>query len=224
MELENNTHEGMSRRTIVKGAAWSIPVMAAAVAAPAAIATGGPGWDVTVQGNCDNNYDLSLLEVLVGASLVGVVEGLLAAPPFNLQPGALREFTVTATEGTVIAGTSFTLDHGGLLNLALIGVSGFLSVSALDIIAIDANSATITLLNNFPEGQSFTLDLYSALLDVGAASNITLTLNGSDNPTDPGSEGSDSGSVSSLVAAGVNLNTLGVGATGTLAVQVCGPQ
>lgn len=40
------TQNGFDRRTVVKGAAWSVPVLAAAVAAPLAAATGGSDADL----------------------------------------------------------------------------------------------------------------------------------------------------------------------------------
>ena len=52
----------MSRRTVVKGAAWSIPVVAAAVAFPGASAsTGVPEWNLQVTGSC--------------AGLIGITSG-----------------------------------------------------------------------------------------------------------------------------------------------------
>jgi hypothetical protein len=53
-EITSNEEGGLSRRRVVKGAAWSMPVIAAAIAAPAASASGGTptptGATVTVLG------------------------------------------------------------------------------------------------------------------------------------------------------------------------------
>lgn len=43
---------GIDRRTIVKGAAWTLPVIAATVAAPVAAATGTSPWNVSITPNC----------------------------------------------------------------------------------------------------------------------------------------------------------------------------
>src|SRR5690606_40135099 len=45
----------VERRTIVKGAAWSIPVIAAGVAVPGATASGQAPWNVSIDGQCVAN-------------------------------------------------------------------------------------------------------------------------------------------------------------------------
>lgn len=45
----------VERRTIVKGAAWSIPVIAAGVAVPGATASGQTPWNVSIDGQCVAN-------------------------------------------------------------------------------------------------------------------------------------------------------------------------
>lgn len=47
---EKLTQTGMKRRTVIKGAAWSVPVIAAAVATPLAAASGEPPKDATAYG------------------------------------------------------------------------------------------------------------------------------------------------------------------------------
>ena len=42
----------LNRRTVVKGAAWSLPVLAAAVAVPMAAATGTTPWNVSITQDC----------------------------------------------------------------------------------------------------------------------------------------------------------------------------
>lgn len=220
MTEELTQHQGISRRTIVKGAAWSIPVMAAAVAAPAAVATGGPAWDVTVTGTCANDYDLSALEALVPGLLVDTVEAALAL--LGLTPGASRTFTIAATEGTVPAGTTFSLAYpDGLIDLGLL--EGIIEAEALTVATINNTQATFTLDSDLTQGDSITIDLFDSILEIGALSSITLSLVGSDNPTDPGSEGADSATVSTLVGVAANLGSLGIiGVSGSLQVQLCG--
>lgn len=221
MTEEITQHEGISRRTIVKGAAWSIPVMAAAVAAPAAVATGGPAWDVTVSGTCANEYDISALEALVPLpATLALVQAALAA--IGIDDDAARSFTITATEGTVPAGTTFSLAYpDGLIDLT--ALEGIIEAEALTVATINNTQTTFTLDSDLTEGDSITIDLFDSIIEIGALSSITLSLVGSDNPTDPGSEGADSATVSTLVGAAVNLGSLGIPlVSGTLEVQLCG--
>jgi len=219
MDAEITTNEGISRRTIVKGAAWSIPVMAAAVAAPAAVATGGPAWDVTVTGNCLNDYEDSALNSLVTPSLRNTVRAALALLGFT-RP-AERSFTITATEGTVPAGTTFSLSYpNGLIDLGLLQT--LIQANALTVVTINNTQTTFSLNNPLTQGQSITLDVIGPIIDIGLLSSITLALVGSDNPTNPGTEGADSATVSTLVGVAVNLGSLGIPlVSGTLAVQLC---
>lgn len=221
MDAEITTNEGISRRTIVKGAAWSIPVMAAAVAAPAAVATGGPNWDVTVNGNCSGNYDVNILRALFpggigGQTLYNTAVALLTTLGFTAP--MTRQFTITATDGDIPAGTQFQLFHGGLLNVSVAtlsaGLSG-ISASALNIISINPNDATFTFTQAIPEGTTVTINLLTMLADVRALSNITLSLVGADNPA-PGAEGADSDSISTILGALVNL-----GGGRSIGVQAC---
>jgi hypothetical protein len=221
MNSETTQHEGgLSRRTIVKGAAWSIPVMAAAVAAPAAVATGGATWDVQVTGACENDYELSALESIVGSGLVSTVEGILA--PLGFTSGASRTFTITALDGTVPSGTQFTLSYpAALLNLT--ALEGLIEANALLVATVNATDATITLNGPLTEGQTITIDYTTAIIDLGVASSVTLSLVGDDNPA--GSDAADSATVSSLLAADLDLGGIPalalLGVSGSLEVQIC---
>ncbi|MEP6477977.1 MAG: hypothetical protein ABJB03_01185 [Rhodoglobus sp.] len=214
----------VSRRTVAKMAAWSVPVLAVAVASPAEAAS--LNWDVAVTANCSNNYDLGVLQGLLNGVGLGLSIGLVqtALGLLGLTPGAVRTFTITATAGVVPAGTQFTLSNAGLLTANLVGISGFAALTVANILVINAGTTTITTAVDMPQGTSVTLDLFKALVDVGAISTISLSLVGNDNPV--GVEvGADSASISTLVGASVNLGTLGLGLPGlsglTLAVQVC---
>jgi hypothetical protein len=219
MDAEITTNEGISRRTIVKGAAWSIPVMAAAVAAPAAVATGGPNWDVTVTGSCLNDYQDSALAALIPGGLTQTVRAALAL--VGLTRPASRTFTITATDGTVPAGTTFSLSYpAGLINL--VALEGLIEANALTVVTINPTQTTFTLNAPLTEGQFITFNIINAIIDIGALSSVTLSLVGNDNPVNPGTEGADSATVSTLLAAGFNLGSLGIlGVSGTLAVQLC---
>lgn len=88
-ELET-TQGGVQRRTVVKGAAWSVPVIAAAVSVPMTAAT--PTFDVRI--------------VSERCNLLG-----LANPPY---------FTIEAATGTIPSGSTFDLKvDEGFLGLGL---------------------------------------------------------------------------------------------------------
>lgn len=216
MVEEINNEGGLSRRTVVKGAAWSLPVLAVAVAAPAA--TASVAFDVAVTGNCDNDYDLSVLESIVGPILLGTVQTALQAT-LGLTAGASRSFTISADEGTIPAGTSFTLSYpAGLLDLT--ALDGLIEANALFVATVNATSATITTTGPITAGNPQTIDYIDAIIDLGVASTVTLSLTGADNPG--GADAPDSASVSNLAAVAVDLGSLGIlGVSGSLAVQTC---
>ncbi|WP_424937092.1 MULTISPECIES: hypothetical protein [Bacteria] len=84
----------VQRRTIVKGAAWSIPVIASVVATPAATASTGVVDGFRVDGTC----------------------GLLGA----LGPG----FTVAAGTSPIPVGTQVVLESTSVLTVNLVSLSG----------------------------------------------------------------------------------------------------
>lgn len=84
----------VQRRTIVRGAAWSIPVIAAAVASPAALASTNVVDGFRVDGTC----------------------GLLG----TLGPG----FTVAAGSAPIPVGTQIVLQSTSVLTVNLVSLSG----------------------------------------------------------------------------------------------------
>ncbi|WP_435743082.1 hypothetical protein [Microbacterium sp. PMB16] len=92
---EENNNKGFSRRTVVKGAAWSVPVIAAAVATPLAAASTVDVGAFSVDGTC------------------GVL-GLLG-------PG----FLITAGPTTPLpVGTTINITGGGIANIGVFSVTG----------------------------------------------------------------------------------------------------
>lgn len=210
---EENTFAptGVSRRTLVKGAAWSLPVIAVAAATP--FASASVAWNATVTADCSGDYDISVLTGIVGAGLVGVVQTALGV--LGLQPNATREFTVTATTGDIPAGTSYVLEDPN----ALLTVSGLESVIGAGVAGVvsTAGGFVLTLTNPITNGNSFTVDVYRALVNVGALSSFTLTQSASDS-----NNGDNSATTGSLLAAAINLGSLGIPlVSGSLAVQTC---
>ncbi|WP_309064565.1 hypothetical protein [Microbacterium sp.] len=205
-------NKGLTRRTVVKGAAWSVPVIAVAVGTPLASASVAP-FNATVTANCSNDYDLSVLEGIVGSGLLGTVQAALGL--LGITPGATRGFTITATTGTIPAGTQYTLqDPNAILTIG--GLETVLAAHAIGVVAT-AGGYTLTLSNPIPEGSSVFVDLYDAIVNVGALSSLTLTQVQSD-----ANNGDNSATASTLLAAAVDLGTLGIPLVdGSLAVQTC---
>jgi len=92
MQDENKTPRQIERRTILKGAAWSAPVIAAAVAAPMAAASDATAdvyWTKT-------NTQLLTLSLLNGGTLAGVKIFPKAPTAFAIEntPGIIANVTV----------------------------------------------------------------------------------------------------------------------------------
>ncbi|MFK3676441.1 hypothetical protein ACI2IP_01835 [Microbacterium sp. NPDC090218] len=96
MTEEIQKNKGVSRRTLVKGAAWSVPVIAAAVATPLAAASG---------------------DIEVGAFSLDGTCGILGTlgPGFTLQAGPTVALPV---------GTSVTITGSGIANIGVFSVTG----------------------------------------------------------------------------------------------------
>lgn len=184
----NNTSKGFTRRTVVKGAAWSVPVIAAAVATPlsAAVST---ALDLTIVGTCAGEFRAAGLAA-------PVLNGLTAI--LGLDP-ATRTFTVTAGTVPVPVGTTFLLSNSGLLNVGLITVTGDIDVSALDIVNVGGGVTSFTLQEALAPGESFVLNLLPAVVDVKVAATQTLSLS---------TDATTSGAVA--VLAGSTVNVLGL--------------
>ncbi|MEA5453406.1 hypothetical protein SPF06_01600 [Sinomonas sp. JGH33] len=141
----------VDRRRVVKGAAWAVPLIAAAAAAPASAAS-GPQWDVGVTGSCSTG-------------LVGVVGQ------------AKLQFTITAVAGTVPSGTSFTLSSSEKAELAALESSPGVG---LTLAVLNDTSAIVTLATPLAEGRAVTLDLLGMPMAVGVSYTFALRLNGND--------------------------------------------
>ncbi len=210
---EDFKKKNLSRRTMVKGAAWSVPVLATAVAVPTVSATTAPTWNGSVTGFCSGDYDLSVLTGIVGSGLVGVAQTALGV--LGLEPNASRGFIITATQGDIPAGTVYRLQGpSGLIDLGIL--QGIIGANVAGIVDVNNGAYDITLNQAITQGNSVTIDLFGALLDVGVASEFTLTQQTAD-----ANAGDNSGSVSSLAAVAVNLGSLNPLLSGSLAVQLC---
>lgn len=102
----NRTNAGpVSRRTVAKAAAWSLPVVATAAAAPMASAS-APVEDVDVSASC---YGLTI-----------------AGFGFSLP-----QFSIIAVGAPIAAGSTFTLTGDGLANLTIGGDTAIIDVGIL---------------------------------------------------------------------------------------------
>lgn len=102
--MSDTTQRGLSRRSVTRLAAWSVPAVAVVAAAPAQAASVGTAFDVQVTTECS----FTLL---------------------NLN--GLRRFVVTSLSGTVPAGSTFQLTATGALGLTLGQQLGGLVVSQI---------------------------------------------------------------------------------------------
>lgn len=101
-EVQNN--QGISRRTIMKGAAWSVPVIAAAVATPMAAASGGDVGAFSVDGDCG----------VLGLLLPGFV--IAAGPSAPLPAGTVIDITATGIANVQLFSISSALADIQLLS------------------------------------------------------------------------------------------------------------
>lgn len=105
-ELDRSTSSGhVTRRTIAKGAAWSLPVVAVAAAAPSANAS-TPVQDVDVDASC---YGLN-------------IGGLGLSYP---------QFSIIAVGAPIAAGSTFTLTSDGLANVTIGGDTALIDIGIL---------------------------------------------------------------------------------------------
>ncbi|MDQ4501897.1 hypothetical protein [Sinomonas sp. ASV322] len=169
----------VERRQVVKGAAWAVPLVAAAAAAPASAAS-LPPWDVGVTGSCSTG-------------LVGVVGR------------AKLQFTITAVSGTVPSGTSFTLTSSEKVDLAAL-VSR--PSAGFTVAALSETSALVTLVASLAEGSTVTLDLLEMQMAMGVSYTFALQLNGNDRAASPSADAPDSATLSAVLRTNVGGTTL----------------
>lgn len=93
---ETQKNKGLSRRAVVKGAAWSVPVIAAAVATPLAAASG--------------IVDVGAFALRGSCGTLGVL-----GPGFTLQAGPTTPLPI---------GTTVTITGSGIANIGVFSVSG----------------------------------------------------------------------------------------------------
>lgn len=119
----------VSRRTVAKGAAWSLPVIATAATAPAASASTGQAGDAVISHACG------------GATIGGI--GL-----------SIPTFTVTAVGQAIDAGSTYTLRGGGLAEIRIGAPNDLVQIDLLS-----ESQVTITIPNAIPAGGNVTFQV-----------------------------------------------------------------
>lgn len=197
----------LSRRTMVKGAAWSVPVLATAVAVPMASAShGGPHFDVGVLSSCVGNYRLGVIDNLVRnvTTLAGLratvrstviqLLGLLGLTEFQT-----RGFVINAVEGDIPAGETFTLNYpAGAIDLALLTTA--LNANVLNIVTNTSGAAQLQVpAGGIAQGTTINYDISAAfIIEAGVTGNVTFAYDGMDNPTS-GSPAPNSATLNAVV-------------------------
>lgn len=218
---ETETAKHVARRTVLKGAAWSVPVVAAAAATPLAAASVNQNLDVGVYGYCSGQYDITKLQaVLASVSLVGLPIGIVASQlvdivkaalaAVGINDGAKRGFTITVKGATLPQGATFdlTTTPGTLLALNLqLPLVNLINAQATFLANVNGTGVTLTTQSAIPAGGGADVQLTEGLLDVDALTTTHLTFNpATDKTTTP--EDPDTGSFTTLVGTPVNLGAL----------------
>jgi hypothetical protein len=147
-EIQKN--KGVSRRTLVKGAAWSVPVIAAAVATPLAAA--------------------SVLNDDLVPALSGPITLNLGLPPLTLATiNTVNTLTITnnGTDASPAGATAVVQYNPGLLSLNIANVAG-VSIGGAD------GNYTLTL-PSIPAGGNIVIGLgttLDSLLNVGLLTSL----------------------------------------------------
>lgn len=131
LQQQNIANKPRNRRAVVKGAVWSVPVIAAAIAAPAAsasVANAGLAWT-------GSNTGLLSLQLLDGVGLI-TAQVLMTVP---------SKFTITNGPGPISGNATVTIAVGrpGGINLTLGEARGF-GVYSLDGVLSTAGQRTVT--------------------------------------------------------------------------------
>lgn len=147
-ELEKS--RGISRRTIARTAAWSVPAVAVVAATPAYAVSAH--WDAAISRQCSSG-------LLTSTSRVG--------------------FTVTNVgTATMPTGTQFNLVIGGLVSLDLFTHSGdLINLNVIGAVQLGMTTVyTFQTVSDVPPGGTATLTLPSSLLNVKLLTNYTLSV------------------------------------------------
>ncbi len=178
---------GLSRRSVMKGAAWSVPVIVASAAAPMAVASVG-------NATLDWTASTTVLSLNLLDSATVVTAGVLVTVPIQL--------TLTNGAGAITgesATVQITVNRPGGVNLTLGRARGF-GVRSFNGALTPSSSRTVTYQNNGVADYGFPITTFTTTLPITVAANGTLNI-----PVQFALAGSRSGvSVSALTSFGIS--------------------
>jgi len=162
----------ISRRTVAKGAAWSVPVVAVAAAAPAHAASAPTTGDVIISVACNTlellgsvpTYTISVTGTTLGAGSTFIMGGPALA---NVQLNGSGLSVGLLSNGQRTLTTSDDIAPGGSVSVAVSGILGVFALSALTL-------STGTLIGN-PNTDSSNDSATANLTGVGAVGTYTGT-------------------------------------------------
>lgn len=185
MTEQNMKKQGFDRRTVNKAAAWSVPVIAAAVSAPMAAASVVTQFDVAISSEC---------------------VGGITIPLTSINAFGDPSFTITAASGAIPVGTTFTLSSAALLSAGVIDTDGNL----LDVAVLGDGSLLITTQAEIAEGSSVdvAVPISDGAINTDLLGDYTLTYTSAPAGYEESGAGANSASVSNtqVTAAGLQVS------------------
>lgn len=141
MNQDSQRPEGIRRRTVITGAAWSVPVIAAAIGTPLAAASGSDAGDFILDGSCGSlgilgpgfTLTAGMVPLPVGTIITVSGSGVGDVGAFTVTGGAASVVVVSPTSRRIILtaplpagatidarttltlGTDFTMSGGVIL-------------------------------------------------------------------------------------------------------------
>lgn len=158
-EVEERNENGVSRRRVVAGVAWSLPVIATAIAAPAAAASG-----------------LSAITLLSAASTISLASSATGQ-------GTSRTGTGPANFQIINNGSAITGAITGTVNIKPVGiVSAGVGIHSITSATLTSSAytgthdynATFTLVQEVPAGQTVSVPIFFQYQRVNPAPSGTL--------------------------------------------------
>ncbi|MDR2998109.1 MAG: hypothetical protein LBU78_08320 [Microbacterium sp.] len=154
---ENTTSGGLDRRTIIKGAAWSLPVVAVAAAVPmasASVAGATLAWG-------PSSGQLLSLALLNGAPSGGAVVNV------NVLPNGANYFTVNNTTAGAVEGPLT-----GHVSVKWASGLPLLSVKGYGVYAVDGSTAAVTNRTETARGIGGLINTYETEQDIVVSQSI----------------------------------------------------
>ncbi|GHD09786.1 hypothetical protein [Zhihengliuella salsuginis] len=185
MTEQNMKKQGFDRRTVNKAAAWSVPVIAAAVSAPMAAASVVTQFDVAISSEC---------------------VGGITIPLTSINAFGDPTFEIAAATGTIPVGTTFTLSSAAVLSAGVIDTGGNL----LDVSLLGDGSLLITTQAEIVAGSPVTIavPISDGAINTDLLGDYSLTFTSAPSGFEESGPGANSASVSNtqVTAAGAQVS------------------